>query len=77
MGRKSQPSEAERTLDRALTRRQAARMTGYAEKTLANFSLVGKGPPMRKYRGRCLYLESEVLAWLKGLPVSSGAGATL
>jgi len=47
-------------------------MTGYAEKTLANLSLLGEGPPMRKHRGHCIYLESELLAWMKGLPVSGG-----
>jgi helix-turn-helix protein len=75
MRHRTQAKESEGTVDRALTRRQAARMTGYAEKTLANLSLLGEGPPMRKHRGRCLYLESEVLAWLRSLPVSGGTGA--
>jgi predicted DNA-binding transcriptional regulator AlpA len=64
-----------RTSDRGLTRKQAAAMTGYAEKTLANLALLGEGPPMRKHRGHCLYLESEVLEWLKSLPVSGGRTA--
>jgi len=59
--------------DRGLTRKQTAEMTGYAEKTLANLSMLGQGPPMRKYRGHCIYLESEVLAWLRSLPVAGGA----
>jgi len=50
-------------------------MTGYAEKTLANLSLLGEGPPVRKHRGHCIYVESEVLDWLKSLPVSGGGRA--
>ena len=62
--------------DRGLTRKQAAEMTGYAEKPLANLSRHGEGPPMRKHRGHCIYLESEVLNWLRSLPLSGGAGAS-
>jgi hypothetical protein len=72
---KKKNNEDIKTADRALTRKQASGTTGYAEKTLANLSLLGEGPPMRKHRGRCLYLESEVLAWLRSLPVPGGAGA--
>lgn len=63
------------SVERGLSRRQAASMTGYSEKTLANFALLGQGPPMRKFRGKCIYLESELLAWLRGLPVSGGGAA--
>ena len=72
--RNNRKKEPEGTVDRALTRRQAARMTAYAEKTLANLALIGEGPPMRKHRGHCLYIESEVLTWLKNLPVTGGSG---
>ncbi len=58
--------------DRCLTRKQAAVMTGYSEKTLANLGTLRKGPPYRKYRGHCMYLESELLGWLKSMPVQGG-----
>lgn len=58
--------------DRALTRRQAAAMTGYREKTFANFSTLGIGPPFRKYRGRTFYIESQLLDWVKSLPEAGG-----
>jgi len=60
------------TTDRALTRREAARMCGYSPKTLANLAVLNLGPPCRKHRGRVLYLESEVGAWLRALPVIAG-----
>jgi hypothetical protein len=65
----------QRPIDRGLTRRQAAAMIGYSEKTMANLALLGHGPPMRKNRGHCIYLESEVLAWMRSLPVSGGRPA--
>jgi len=61
--------------DRALTRKQVAWISTYSEKTLANLASLKKGPPFRKYRGRVLYLESEVMAWLRGLPRSGGQAA--
>ena len=61
--------------DRALSRRQAAAMTSYTVKTLANLALLGQGPPMRKHRGKCLYIESEVLDWLRSLPTTGGRAA--
>lgn len=61
--------------DRALRRSEAARLVGYSTKTLANLSSHDEGPPCRKYRGHVLYLESEVQAWLRGLPFSGGERA--
>jgi hypothetical protein len=72
MMRRQIDSQGIRPTDRALTRAQAAAMLGYQPKTLANFALLGQGPPMRKHRARCLYLESELMAWLKSLPVTGG-----
>ena len=60
------------TADRALTREQAAAMTGMKPKTLANWALLNQGPPVRKRRSRTFYLESEVLAWMRGLPIVAG-----
>lgn len=59
-------------VDRALTREQTAAMTGIKPKTLANWAVLNQGPPVRKRRTRCFYLESEVLAWLRGLPIVAG-----
>jgi predicted DNA-binding transcriptional regulator AlpA len=59
--------QAERllTADRFLTRREAARMLGLAEGTLAVWCCIGKkcAPPMRKHGRRCVYSERELLAW--------------
>ena len=54
--------------ERALTRRQVAEITGYTEKTLANLATLNEGPPFRKHRSHCMYLETELSAWLKSLP---------
>ena len=66
---KSEPIQA---TDRALTRRQAADICGYSQQTLANLMVLREGPPVRKHRRKCLYLESELLAWLRSLPVVVG-----
>lgn len=63
--------------DKGLTRREAAEFLGvYTEKTLANLATLNQGPPFRKHRGRVIYLQSELLAWLRSLPVSCGAQVT-
>jgi hypothetical protein len=61
----SRQMERLRTADRFLTRREAARMLGLAEGTLAVWCCTGKkgSPPMRKHGGRCVYSERELLAW--------------
>jgi hypothetical protein len=58
--------------ERALTRKQVSALTGYSYKTLSNFAPRGKGPPCRQACGKILYLESEVQAWLKNLPLIGG-----
>jgi hypothetical protein len=60
--------------DRALTRKQAAEISTYSEKTLANLAVLRVGPPFRKYRGKVIYLESELQAWLKNLPCGGLGG---
>jgi len=55
-------------VEHALTRKPVAQISTYSEKTLANLAALKKGPPFRKYRGKVLYLESEVMEWLRGLP---------
>ena len=61
----SRQTERLLTADRFLTRREAARMLGLAEGTLAVWCCTGKksAPPMRKHGGRCVYSERELLAW--------------
>ena len=61
----SEQTERLLTADRFLTRREAARMLGLAEGTLAVWCCTGKkgSPPMRKHGGRCVYSERELLAW--------------
>ena len=63
--------------DRGLSRQQVAELTGLTTHHLANLGVANEGPPFRKHklgkRGRVIYLESEVLAWLRALPVHGGA----
>jgi len=65
--------------DRGLTRKEVAEMTGLTIAYLANVALAGEGPPFRKCkagkRGKVIYMESEVVAWLRGLPVHGGGAA--
>jgi hypothetical protein len=78
-GIKNNPNHrpVEGAADRALTRKQAAEMSTYSEKTLANLAVLRVGPPFRKYRGKVIYLESELQTWLRNLPCGgSGRGAT-
>ena len=58
--------------DRALTRRQAAAVMARTQKALANLAHRGEGPPVRKAGGRCVYLESELMQYLHGLPIVGG-----
>lgn len=61
--------------ERALSRKEAARLVGYRPKTLANLATLDQGPPVRKHNRRVLYLESELICWLRNLPVVAGGGA--
>jgi hypothetical protein len=61
--------------ERGLTRKQAAELLSYAPATLANLATLNQGPPFRKHRGRVIYLESELVAWLKSLPTGGGRAA--
>jgi hypothetical protein len=65
--------------DRGLSRQQVAELTGLRAHHLANLAVLNQGPPFRKHqagkRGRVIYLESEVLAWLRALPVHGGGHA--
>jgi len=42
------------------------------QKALANLAHRGEGPPVRKAGGRCVYLESELMQYLHGLPIVGG-----
>jgi hypothetical protein len=55
--------------DRGLPRKEAAMVLGCSEKRLANLASLNQGPPYRRYRNRCFYMESELLAWMKKMPV--------
>lgn len=62
--------------DRGLSRKEVARLTGLTVSYLANKAVAGQGPPFRKItpgrRGKVVYLESEVVAWLRSLPQHGG-----
>jgi hypothetical protein len=59
--------------DRALTRQQAAELAGTTAKALANLLGRGQGPVVRKRGNVCVYMESEVLRWLRDLPRAAGS----
>jgi DNA-binding transcriptional regulator YiaG len=52
--------------DGRMTRRDAARYLGNAEKTLAMWELQGKGPPSVKVGGRRFYYRNDLDAFIKG-----------
>ena len=52
---------------RLLSRREVARLLGVAEGTLAHWAAAGTGPAFSRsgpVRGRCWYVEADVLAWV-------------
>jgi hypothetical protein len=49
-----------------MTRRDAARYLGNAEKTLAMWELQGKGPPSVKVGGRRFYFNDDLDAFVQG-----------
>jgi hypothetical protein len=52
--------------DGRMTRRDAARYLGNAEKTLAMWELQGKGPPSVKVGGRRFYFNDDLDAFVQG-----------
>jgi len=50
--------------DRALKPTEAAFITGFSVKTLANWRVLGRGPPYRNVNGRVRYLLSSTQNWL-------------
>lgn len=65
--------------ERFLTRPEAAALMRLNTRTLGNLAAAGEGPPYLKtarLRGKCLYRESDVVAWLerngRGQPATSG-----
>ena len=52
--------------DGRMTRRDAARYLGVAEKTLAMWQLMGKGPRMVKVGGRVFYFRCDLDAFVRG-----------
>lgn len=51
--------------DRALTAKDAAHLTGFAPKTLANWRTTGGGPPFVTVGRSIRYMESSTLQWLR------------
>ena len=51
--------------DGRMTRRDAARYLGNAEKTLAMWELQGKGPPSLKVGGRRFYFKDDLDAFIQ------------
>ena len=50
--------------DGRMTRRDAARYLGAAEKTLAMWKVAGKGPRAVKVGGRCFYFRDDLDAFI-------------
>ncbi len=46
--------------DGRMSRRDAAKYLGLKEKTLAMWSVAGKGPPVVRVGGRCFYRQSDL-----------------
>ena len=54
------------TPDGRMTRRDAAAYLGTAEKTLAQWSSEGRGPPSVRVGGRVFYFRQELDAFIRG-----------
>ena len=52
--------------DGRMDRRNAARYSGYAPKTFAQWASKGIGPRFVKPGGKCWYFRSDLDAWLAG-----------
>jgi hypothetical protein len=52
--------------DGRMSRADAARYLGVAEKTLANMQVRGAGPPAKKLLGRVFYYRSDLDAFVRG-----------
>ena len=52
--------------DGRMSRRDAAKYIGRAEKTLAQWAYEGRGPRCLRVMGRCYYLKSELDALIRG-----------
>lgn len=55
------------------SRKDVSAFTGISMPTLARWAIEGKGPRFRKAGSRCLYLRSDVLAWLESLDAGGSA----
>ena len=55
-------------LDGRITRRDAARYLGLAEKTLAMWAVSGKGPRITKVGGRAFYFIDDLDTFIRGDP---------
>jgi predicted DNA-binding transcriptional regulator AlpA len=53
------------TNDRALKPPEVGLITGFSIKTLANWRVLGRGPPFRIVNGRVRYMESSTYGWLQ------------
>jgi predicted DNA-binding transcriptional regulator AlpA len=72
----AQKLEIEVLPDGRMDRRNAAKYTGYAEKTLAQKATNGTGPRFVK-RGRVWYYKSDIDKWLAAGAATSTAAARL
>lgn len=52
--------------DGRMTRADAAKYLGHAEKTLAMWQLNGKGPPSKKVGGRVFYYRADLDRFIRG-----------
>jgi hypothetical protein len=58
-----------------MTRRNAALYLGHAEKTLAMWAIVGKGPAFMKVGGRVFYLRADLDRFIQGRVTRGNAAA--
>ncbi|WP_420196549.1 helix-turn-helix transcriptional regulator [Microbacterium testaceum] len=64
--------EAQVVLAEVAGRKEVAAFTGISVPTLARWAAEGRGPRFRKAGSRCLYLRSDVLAWIESLDSRGG-----
>jgi prophage regulatory protein len=60
--------------DRIIRKRELRQITGLSDTTIWRRIKAGKFPPSRNLSSSAVgWLESEVMAWMKGLPISEPA----
>jgi hypothetical protein len=73
MAKRKHFSKEIKPLDRGLTRKQADQVVPFSEQTLSNMAVQGIGPPFHKHKARAIYMESDLINWMRSLPSGGSA----